>query len=81
MGLVRFSKVEVEQPLLDPVTGEVVLISTSYVWVETAVVSAVTAFLFYTGNHEIASIRRAVHIVKDYNGHEAVARSFNVDDA
>ncbi len=79
MGLVRYTRVEDYTDSLNWETGAVEKVPTTDVWANTAVASAIAIFLVNTGNHEIAAIRRAVHIVKDFNGHAAVRTAFRID--
>ncbi len=79
MGLLRHGGVEADDLIVDAESGEVVYVPITHAWVNSAVASAIAVFLVYTGTHEIAAIRSAVHIVKDWDGADAVVKTFNID--
>jgi hypothetical protein len=78
MGIIRHDGLEHYAHLFDAQGTSVVLMTTN-VYMNTLVASVVAIAFIATGNHEIHSIRKAVHITHDFDGARAVPRTFNID--
>ncbi len=78
MGIIRHDGLEHYEYLFDA-AGTSVVVMTSSVYMNTLVASVVAIAFIATGNHEIQSIRKAVHITRDFDGAKAVPRTFNID--
>jgi hypothetical protein len=78
MGIVRHSLLESYDQLRND-DGDRVSVMTSSVWVNALAASVVAIAMVSAGNHEIASIKQAVHIADDFDGAAAVSKVFEID--
>ncbi len=77
MGIVRHALLESNDQLRSD-DGDRVSVMTSSVWINALAASVVAIAMVSAGNHEITSIKQAVHIADDFDGATAVSKVFDI---